>query len=181
MAISYKYPDILYLKKIKNSPVTGSFIKFNTAPGFSLILKQMASSFCGTDIMKCGSPSTVKANHRYLYCDTQVQSSAPTFNVVATELQMLGTSRNWPLHKLCAQLSPAHPPAEWWGPKEAATSPQSELRPFPPHHSQVCDIHPAFLDYCKIWHVDCKVRMATSKVVFISEGHESITEGEKVT
>lgn len=43
-----------------NSPVTGSFIKLNTSPGFSLILKQMASSFCGTDIMKCGSPSTVK-------------------------------------------------------------------------------------------------------------------------
>lgn len=93
----------------------------------------MASSFCGTDIMKCGSPSTVRANHCYLYSDTQVRSSGPTFNVVATELLMLGTSRNWSLHKLYAQLSSAHPPVEWWGPKEAATTPQSELRPFPHH------------------------------------------------
>lgn len=49
-------------------------------PGFSLILKQMASFFCGTDIMKCGSPSTVKANHWCLYSDTQGQSSTWTFN-----------------------------------------------------------------------------------------------------
>lgn len=61
--------------KVTNSPVTGSFINLNTAPGFSLILKQMASSFCGTDMMKCGSPSTVKASHSYLYSDAQGQSS----------------------------------------------------------------------------------------------------------
>ena len=68
----YKHSNLVHFKVI-NSPVTGSFIKLNTAPGFSFILKQMASSFCSTDIMKCGSPSTVKASHRYLYSDAQVQ------------------------------------------------------------------------------------------------------------
>lgn len=103
-----KYFDLLHFK-VLNSPVTGSFINLNTAPGFSLILKQMASSFCGTDIMKCGSPSTVKASHRYLYCDAQVQSSTWTLKIVVVDPLIVGSSRNWLLHKLYDQLSPAHP------------------------------------------------------------------------
>lgn len=104
----YKHSNLVHFKVI-NSPVTGSFIKLNTAPGFSLILKQMASSFCGTDIMKCGSPSTVKASHRYLYSDAQVQSSTRTLKTMVVYPLIVGSSRNWLLHKLYAQLSPAHP------------------------------------------------------------------------
>lgn len=142
--LCYKYPVVLYLKKPQNSPVTGSFIKFNTAPGFSLMLKQMASSFCGTDMMKCGSPSTVKANHGYLY--SQAQSSTWTFNVVTTELLMLGPAGTGSCRSCIPSLVQLILQRSGGFPRKLLPSPQRELQPFPPHLSQKRDIYPGPLD-----------------------------------
>lgn len=50
------------------SPVTGSWMRRSTVPGSSSMLKQMASSFSGTWMMKWGSPSTVDIPEKGLAC-----------------------------------------------------------------------------------------------------------------
>lgn len=120
----------------------------------------MASSFSGTDIMKCGSPSTAEANHWYLYSDTQVQSSTWTFNVVMLELLMLRTSpcTSWMASSVQSILQ-----RNDRVPRKLLPIPQKELHPFPPHLSQVNDIYPVSPNHCEIWHMDWRFRMATSK------------------